>query len=203
MSILLLALIIIGLGALVILVASLFDRLNVIEKIASENRITNFSSSTESPSDQNSRAAIQKSGAFGGLTGDALWEAMTGKDNADVPNEELERMRPRYQFVLTRHIATLFDEGRLDAKQGYKNDPSKTLLISTLRGSVESWIPPMEASSLYKLGRRSSDAEKSDLEIIKQDLDNIATNLFSQVDLVPSRSLSALLIEVSDNENEN
>ena len=89
MSILLLALIIIGLGALVILVASLFDRLNVIEKLASENRIVSSSETSETIAEIAQISPSQKIGAFGVLSGESLWEAMSGNENSKVPSEEL------------------------------------------------------------------------------------------------------------------
>tara|TARA_E500000178_G_C17008065_1_gene749196 strand:- start:617 stop:1231 length:615 start_codon:yes stop_codon:yes gene_type:complete len=193
-SILLLALIIIGLGALVILVASLFDRLNVIEKLASENRIVSSSETSETIAEIAQISPSQKIGAFGVLSGESLWEAMSGNENSKVPSEELERMRPRYQFVLTRHITTLFDEGKLDAKQGFKNIPGSSLPISTLRGSVESWMPSNEASTLYQLGRKSADLEKNDINIIIQDVDEITKGLFSQVNLNMTKPMSSILL---------
>ena len=104
---------------------------------------------------------------FGELSGKDLWQAMCGDEleNSDIIIDpvDLDKKRPRYEFVLSKHLESLLEEGRFDARNGERSDAKAVLRIQMLRGSVESYIPFADASRLYEIGQElESNPEKSE-----------------------------------------
>lgn len=134
---------------------------------------------------------------FGELSGKDLWQAMCGNEleNPDiiVDPAELDKKRPRYEFVLSKHLESLLEEGRFDARNGERSDAKAVLRIQMLRGSVESYIPFAEASRLYEIGQElESNPEKS--EKLKSETSEIVDELFAKVGMdVPSTLIDSML----------
>lgn len=134
---------------------------------------------------------------FGELSGKDLWQAMCGDklENPDiiVDPAELDKKRPRYEFVLSKHLESLLEEGRFDARNGERSDAKAVLRIQMLRGSVESYIPFAEASRLYEIGQElESNPEKS--EKLKTETSEIVDDIFAKVGMdVPSTLIESIL----------
>ena len=134
---------------------------------------------------------------FGELSGKDLWQAMCGDgiENPDiiVDPAELDKKRPRYEFVLSKHLESLLEEGRFDARNGERSDAKAVLRIQMLRGSVESYIPFAEASRLYEIGQElESNPEKS--EKLKTEIGEIVDEIFAKVGMdVPSTLIESML----------
>ncbi len=134
---------------------------------------------------------------FGELSGKDLWQAMCGDEleNPDiiVDPAELDKKRPRYEFVLSKHLESLLEEGRFDARNGERSDAKAVLRIQMLRGSVESYIPFAEASRLYEIGQElESNPEKS--EKLKSETSEIVDEIFAKVGMdVPSTLIDSML----------
>ena len=134
---------------------------------------------------------------FGELSGKDLWQAMCGEEleNPDiiVDPAELDKKRPRYEFVLSKHLESLLEEGRFDARNNERSDAKAVLRIQMLRGSVESYIPFAEASRLYEIGQElESNPEKS--EKLKTETSEIVDEIFAKVGMdVPSTLIDSML----------
>ena len=134
---------------------------------------------------------------FGELSGKDLWQAMCGDEleNPDIILDpaELDKKRPRYEFVLSKHLESLLEEGRFDARNGERSDAKAVLRIQMLRGSVESYIPFAEASRLYEIGQElESNPEKS--EKLKTETSEIVDEIFAKVGMdVPSTLIDSML----------
>ena len=134
---------------------------------------------------------------FGELSGKDLWQAMCGEEleNPDISVDpvELDKKRPRYEFVLSKHLESLLEEGRFDARNGERSDAKAVLRIQMLRGSVESYIPFAEASRLYEIGQElESNPEKS--EKLKTEISEIVDEIFAKVGMdVPSTLIESIL----------
>ena len=134
---------------------------------------------------------------FGELSGKDLWQAMCGDgiENPDiiVDPAELDKKRPRYEFVLSKHLESLLEEGRFDARNGERSDAKAVLRIQMLRGSVESYIPFADASRLYEIGQElESNPEKS--EKLKTEIGEIVDEIFAKVGMdVPSTLIESML----------
>ena len=134
---------------------------------------------------------------FGELSGKDLWQAMCGDalENPDiiVDPADLDKKRPRYEFVLSKHLESLLEEGRFDARNGERSDAKAVLRIQMLRGSVESYIPFTDASRLYEIGQElESNPEKS--EKLTAETSEIVDEIFAKVGMdVPTTLIDSML----------
>ena len=134
---------------------------------------------------------------FGELSGKDLWQAMCGDklENPDIIVDpiDLDKKRPRYEFVLSKHLESLLEEGRFDARNGERSDAKAVLRIQMLRGSVESYIPFADASRLYEIGQElESNPEKS--EKLKTETSEIVDEIFAKVGMdVPTTLIDSML----------
>ena len=180
-------------AALLVMVVYTIDRLNSVEKI------TSVLNSVIAPSP--SMGAYESQAMFEGLSGMTLWEAMSGSPVEGWEDENLEPMRPRYRIVLQKHLEAIFDEGLLDGHQEtYKNLPANTMLVSMLRGSVESWIPQNYASGVYQIGLEWSKQDLSEAKRLREKLDLIADEMFSACEIELKNPLSKILLPESEEE---
>ena len=106
---------------------------------------------------------------------------------------DLDKKRPRYEFVLSKHLESLLEEGRFDARNGERSDAKAVLRIQMLRGSVESYIPFADASRLYEIGQElESNPEKS--EKLKTETSEIVDEIFAKVGMdVPTTLIESML----------
>ncbi len=123
---------------------------------------------------------------FGELSGKDLWNAMCGEelDNPEIEFDpaNLDKKRPRYEFVLSKHLESLLEEGRFDARNRERSEAKAVLRIQMLRGSVESYIPFAEASRLYEIGQEL-EAPTADIEKLKKETTEIVQEIFSKVSI--------------------
>ena len=136
---------------------------------------------------------------FGTLSGEKLWKAMsaeTWSKSLGAKAEEIDSYRPRYKMVLTRHIESLFDEGRFDGQLGKRDSATTLLRVPMLRGSVESYLPFAEAQRLYELGFQSAANEPKRRDKIADELDSLVAELFDQCHLSVDKPFSQFLLPV-------
>ena len=134
---------------------------------------------------------------FGELSGKDLWDAMCGEklENSEIEFDPagLDKKRPRYEFVLSKHLESLLEEGRFDARNGERSEAKAVLRIQMLRGSVESYIPFAEASRLYEIGQEL-ETPTANIEKLKKETDEIVSEIFSKVSIeVPKDLLDSML----------
>ena len=134
---------------------------------------------------------------FGELSGKDLWDAMCGEklENSEIEFDpaDLDKKRPRYEFVLSKHLESLLEEGRFDARNGERSEAKAVLRIQMLRGSVESYIPFAEASRLYEIGQEL-ETPTANIEKLKKETDEIVSEIFSKVSIeVPKDLLDSML----------
>jgi len=134
---------------------------------------------------------------FGELSGKDLWQAMCGNQLENpaiiIDPADLDKKRPRYEFVLSKHLESLLEEGRFDARNGERSEAKAILRIQMLRGSVESYIPFAEAARLYEIGQElETSPEKS--ENLKKETSEIVDEIFTKVNLdVPTTLIDSML----------
>jgi hypothetical protein len=180
-------------AALLVMVVYTIDRLNSVEKI------TSVLNSVVAPSP--SISGMESQTMFEGLFGMPLWEAMSGKSVEGWDDASLENMKPRYRIVLQKHVEAIFDEGLLDGHQEtYKHLPSNSMVVSMLRGAVESWIPQNFASGIYQIGLEWSRNEVYEAKRLRKRLDLIVDEMFSECEIELKSPLSKILLPQSDEE---
>ena len=137
---------------------------------------------------------------FGELSGKDLWDAMRGEEleNSEIEFDpaDLDKKRPRYEFVLSKHLESLVEEGRFDARNGERSEAKAVLRIQMLRGSVESYIPFAEASRLYEIGQEL-ETPTANLEKLKKETDEIVGEIFSKVSIEVPKTLVDSMLSMS------
>ena len=101
--------------------------------------------------------------------------------------------------MLTRHIESLFDEGRFDGQAGKRESASTLLRVPMLRGSVESFLPFAEAQRLYELGFQSATVDPKKRDNIADELDGLVAELFEVCHLAVEKPFSQFLLPVAGN----
>ena len=184
---LILAFIAIGLLVVLVFIIYLIDRVNSIEK---ETR--QFAQALQEQKEPVS------AGPFAGLSSKKLWDAMTGRVPDGLDPSLLVEVRERYEVVLQKHIESLFQEGFHDGKRGMSAEPKNTKVISTLRGSVESWLPTAQVNTIYKCGLDSSQLPPDQWAPVRQALDEAGQTLYGKALVQLTSPLSTTLMPLSE-----
>lgn len=180
--------ILVAIASIAILVVYLIDRVNTLQRYT--RLLRNDLAEAEDPS----------AGPFGGLTGERLWDAVSGVpiDGWDKPSIDL--VRNRYQLVLRKHVEELFLEGFRNAQAGVQAIPSSSRTVQTLRGPVESWIPIEHAIAIHQAGFDRSKAAEDGLPAVRRALDSAVSTLFGVAGIKLPLPISEHLIPLTDAE---
>jgi len=190
-----LGLLIIVLGGAAIVVIYLSERIGIFETLLGLNpKVT---------SDKLAEHVAFGPNPFGDLSGENLWKAMSGEtiedDELDVG--DIDSLRPRYELVITRHIEMMLEDGRFDARNGERSAVKPLLRIPMLRGSVESFIPFVDASRLYEIGQEV-ETKPETVEKLAAEVDEIVDELFSKIQLERRHSFGRSLLPMPENTEE-
>ena len=186
-----LGLLILILGGVAIIVIYMSERISVFETLLGLNpKVT---------TDKLAEHVTYGPNPFGDLSGENLWKAMCGDeiDDEEVEVGDVDSMRPRYQLVITRHIEMLIEDGRFDGRAGERSPVKSLLRIPMLRGSVESFLPFVEASRLYEIGQEvEQNPEKT--EKLATEVDELVDDLFKKVQLERTTLFGRSLLPLTD-----
>lgn len=188
MDALLNALISIGLLIILVLIIYLIDRVNTMEK---ETRQVLSSIHQPSPS-QN--VALP----FLGLSSKRLWDAMSGRPEKGMDPLALFDLQGPYQVILSKHIEALYKDGFKDSQFGITEEPKNTREVSSSAGTVESWIPPAQASAIYQCGFQAAQTPEANWGPIRAALDEAGRYLYGKTQLDASSPLSEWLMPSGD-----
>lgn len=176
MNTILLLLIFTGLVGVLLVVFFMLDRVNELHKHADIKK-----------------GELDAKALFGGLSGKNLWDALIGVPMPGWDPKKIAAMRPRYEIVLQKHLELLFEDGKLDAREGFASPIRCERMVPTLRGAIESWIPHEFASGIYRAGFAIARTPEEGQETIRQQIDMIGDALFAATGL-PAHPLSATLL---------
>lgn len=180
MNTILLLLIFTGLVGLLLVVFFMLDRLNELHKHA------DLQKTPHKPDD-----------SFGGLTGKTLWDAMIGIPLPGWDAQKIEPLKPRYEALLQKHLELLFDDGTLDAREGFAMPVRCDRMVPTLRGEIESWMPHEYASGIYRAAQDLINLPLEEHETVLARIDDIGEALYSATNLPPRHPLSRVLVPAS------
>lgn len=175
-------LIALGLLVVVVLLVLLIDRISAVEK---ETRKV---ARTLAEREANARRP------FFGLNGKVLWDAMTSGPPPGVDAESWLNQRERYKRVLYKHIESLFMEGVRDGRAGVTGEPHNPRSIQSSRGTVESWLPPLQVGMLYQCGIDMVQKSGDEIAALREQVDRICRTLHEKVGLEVDLAYSNLLI---------
>ena len=179
---------------LVILTLYLIDKINHLAKMYEAPK-------PETPSLPDFGSEIPSDLLFSGLEGKKLWDAMNGKQVEGFDATLIEALRPHYEPILREHITASFKDGIEDALGGTENHmPSSTRKISTVRGHIQSWLPPQHLGSVYRsaLEFAGSYCQNPDPEVLlrlKQTVDSVVDMLYQRVGITNEVPFSEFLFE--------
>jgi len=133
-------------------------------------------------------------GPYAGLSGKALWEAMTGEAAQPLDEATLDSVRKRYRLLLAEHISFVFHEGASDQKKGFDAVPQSTRIVRTPNMQVESWLPPEAVEELYRCGQAYGQGDAAELPALRQRLDLASAKLHGLCGLDVLQPASHLLM---------
>jgi len=124
--------------------------------------------------EKNKPQEIQMDPYFYGLTGQELWNSLTGGDTSLATPLELEEIRPRYGIALIKSLVKFLQDG-MDIGNDVISENSLfelEKLVFTSRGQIGIWLPSNKVENLRILGtkianhsKKKSEKEGNDLEI--------------------------------------
>lgn len=135
---------------------------------------------------------------FSGLEGKKLWDAMNGKQVDGFDATLIEALRPHYEPILREHITATFKDG-LEEGGDESKAPSSIRKISTLRGHIQSWLPPQHLGSIYRCalefaGSYANDPDPQVLLRLKQTVDSVVDMLYQRVGITNEVPFSDFLL---------
>ena len=178
----LLALMMLVILVLVALVIYLSDRFNILEREAHDlmRKLQD--------------AQVRPTGPYAGLSGKALWDAVTGLETGKLDELTLDGVRKRYRLLLADHTQWIFNEGVGDVAKGHDAVPSNVRTLRTPKAQVESWLPPEAVAEIYRCGQGYAVGDPSALPVLRQRLDQVCDQLHAQCVLEPGQPASQLLM---------
>ncbi len=180
--------ILVAIASIAILVVYLIDRVNTLQ------RYTRLLQSDVSESED------PNAGPFGGLSGERLWDAVSGVPIDGWDKNSVDLVRNRYQLVLRKHVEELFLEGFQNSQAGIQAIPASSRFVQTLRGPVESWIPIEHAIAVHQAGFERGKGKEEDLPAVRRSLDDAASLLFGLAGIKLPRPLSEHLVPLTEAE---
>ena len=169
---------------IVVLVLYAIDRIKRIEDVAAALMQVEPEEAAKKPRD----------GPFAGYQGKELWDIMTGKEGDKLSSEDIAAERQRFTAVLEKAVKLVFENGRSDGQSGNpKEIPKNERMVKTLRGSVMSWLPSREVSTIYNTAYDSARANPDDQPRLEANLKDSLQSIFRQADLDIPASLTRLM----------
>ena len=137
---------------------------------------------------------------FSGLEGKKLWDAMNGKQVEGFDASMIEALRPHYEPILREHITATFKDGLEEVGGDESKVPSSTRKISTVRGFIQSWLPPQHLGSIYRsalefAGTYANEPNPEVLLRLQQTVDSVVDMLYQRVGIINEVPFSEFLFE--------
>ena len=136
---------------------------------------------------------------FSGLEGKKLWDAMNGKQIEGFDATMIDALRPHYEPILREHITATFKDGLEEVGGDESKVPSSLRKISTVRGFIQSWLPPQHLGSIYRsalefAGSYAKDPNPDVLVRLQQTVDSVVDMLYQRVGITNEVPFSEFLL---------
>ncbi|GAB5501110.1 MAG: hypothetical protein PsegKO_34210 [Pseudohongiellaceae bacterium] len=169
--------------SLVVLLLYVIDRIRRIEDVA-EALIR------ESPAAEKEKRA---EGPFGGYQGKELWDIMSGRSADKLDGDTIEKEHQRYAALVEKAVKLTVEDGHRDGEAGNpKQNPKNERVVKTLRGTIKSWLPSREISTIYNTAYDSARSSSEDLARLEANFQDSVHSIFSQISIDVPDSLARL-----------
>ena len=131
-----------------------------------ESATTSLLSKIEIEPPKNKPPEIHMDPYFYGLTGQELWNCLTGEDTSQATSLELDEIRPRYGIALIKSLVKFLQDG-IDIGNDKISENSLfelEKLVFTSRGQIGIWLPSNKVENLRILGTRIANHSKKKSE---------------------------------------
>ncbi len=179
---------------LVILTLYLIDKINHLAKMYEAPK-------PDTPALPEFETEIPGDLLFSSLEGKKLWDAMNGKEVEGFDASMVEALRPHYEPILREHITATFKDGLEEVGGNESKVPSSMRKIETVRGHIQSWLPPQHLGSIYRCalefaGTYANDPNPDTLVRLKQTVDSVVDMLYQRVGITNEVPFSEFLFDV-------
>lgn len=145
---------------------------------------------------------------FAGLEGKKLWDAMNGKPVDGFDATLIDALRAHYEPILREHITLTFRDGMESADESDMGVPASQRKISTVRGFIQSWLPPQHLGSIYRVGIeygavKGKDPDPDIVMRLKETLDSVTDMLYKRTSITYEVPFSELLMSADETHEEN
>ena len=143
---------------------------------------------------------------FAGLEGKKLWDAMNGKTVEGFDASLIDALRAHYEPILREHITLAFKDGLEDVDGSESRVPSSERRVTTLRGHIQSWLPPQHLGGIYRAalefaGSYKKNPQSQVFERLKQTVDSVTGMLYQRANIPLEVPFSEFLFDLAK-ENE-
>ena len=139
---------------------------------------------------------------FAGLEGKKLWDAMNGKTVEGFDASLIDALRAHYEPILREHITLTFKDGLEDVDGSESRVPSSERRVTTLRGHIQSWLPPQHLGGIYRAalefaGYYKRNPQSQVLERLKQTIDSVTSMLYQRANIPLEVPFSEFLFDLA------
>jgi hypothetical protein len=140
---------------------------------------------------------------FAGLEGKKLWDAMNGKPVDGFDANLIDALRVHYEPILREHITETFRDGVECADETDTGVPASQRRIPTVRGYIQSWLPPQHLGSIYRVGIeygavKGKDPDPDIVMRLKETLDSVTDMLYKRTSITYEVPFSELLMSADE-----
>jgi hypothetical protein len=139
---------------------------------------------------------------FAGLEGKKLWDAMNGKTVEGFDASLIDALRAHYEPILREHITLTFKDGLEDVDGSESRVPSSERRVTTLRGHIQSWLPPQHLGGIYRAalefaGSYKKNPQSQVFERLKQTVDSVTGMLYQRANIPLEVPFSEFLFDLA------
>jgi len=139
---------------------------------------------------------------FAGLEGKKLWDAMNGKIVEGFDASLIDALRAHYEPILREHITLAFKDGLEDVDGSESRVPSSERRVTTLRGHIQSWLPPQHLGGIYRAalefaGSYKKNPQSQVFERLKQTVDSVTGMLYQRANIPLEVPFSEFLFDLA------
>ncbi len=139
---------------------------------------------------------------FAGLEGKKLWDAMNGKTVEGFDASLIDALRAHYEPILREHITLAFKDGLEDVDGSESRVASSERRVTTLRGHIQSWLPPQHLGGIYRAalefaGSYKKNPQSQVFERLKQTVDSVTGMLYQRANIPLEVPFSEFLFDLA------